>query len=552
MFTRLNGLPMKAEVNVGQTESPTGGGMDTLLSGFLCSSTKFPNRPALDVNGETVTYQQLCDRAAALAATFQHYDRGDSELIGVFAYRSLTAYQGVLGVLMSGRGYVPLNQTFPVDRTRTMLLRAGCTSLVVDECSENQLDDLLQGISVPLTIILPHRDGILDLRRKWSQHLFVGGAEMKSAQEWRIPRVDDQTIAYVLFTSGSTGSPKGVMVTRSNVRAFIDGAMKRYQVRETDRLSQYFDMTFDVSAFDMFMGWEAGACVCCPSSKEVISPGMFINRARLTVWFSVPSTATFMHRLGALKANQYSSLRWSLFAGEALPLETAERWLSAAPNSTVENLYGPTELTIVCALYRFDPSRTPRECEQGVVPIGEALPGAKLLVVDEYLREVAPGAAGELIGSGSQMSLGYLNDPEKTLAAFVRVPEHTGIFYRTGDLVRRPADGQPLKFLGRIDNQIKVHGARVEAGEVEAAIREEAGVPFVVAVGWPRTPSGAGGIVAFLETAQVDVEALNQSVRARLPHFMIPREYRLMTELPRNANGKIDRKALLATLEQEK
>ena len=543
---------MKAEMPVGQIESNAERQPESLLSGFLNSSSKFPHRPALEVGGETLTYEQLRERAAALAATLQHYDRGDSELTGVFAYRSPTAYQGVLGALMSGHGYVPLNQTFPVQRTRAMLLRAGCTAVVVDQSSENQLDDLLQGISGSLRVVLPHRDSVADLTSKWAQHCFVGRAQMRPAHEWRMAPVDPQAIAYVLFTSGSTGVPKGVMVTRGNVRAFIDGVMKRYEICESDRLSQYFDMTFDLSAFDMFMGWEAGACVCCLTSKETISPGAFINNAHLTLWFSVPSAATFMHRLGTLKPNQYPSLRWSLFCGEALPVETAEQWCSAAPNSVVENLYGPTELTIACSVYRFDAFRTPRECEQGVVPIGEALRGTKLLVVDEHLREVAPGAAGELIGSGPQLSRGYLNDPEKTLAAFVQVPGHTEKFYRTGDLVRRPAAGNDLKFLGRIDNQIKVQGFRVEPGEIEAAIREEAGVPFAVALGWPRTPSGAGGILAFLESAQADLHALDQRLRARLPQFMVPREYRVMAELPRNANGKVDRKALLAMLEEGK
>jgi amino acid adenylation domain-containing protein len=543
---------MEADTSIGRIESKTKRETDPLLSGFLNSSSKFPNRLALEANGETLTYEQLFDRAAALAATLQYFDRGDSDLVAVFAYRSPAAFEGVLGALMSGHGYVPLNQTFPIERTRTMLQRAGCTSLVVDETSEKQLDDLLQGISVPLTVVLPHRDNVLDLILKWPQHCFVGNAEMRPANEWRIPKVGIEAVAYLLFTSGSTGMPKGVLVTRANVRAFVDAAMNRYTVCETDRLSQFFDLTFDLSAFDMFMAWETGACICCPSAMEVISPGMFINKAGLTICFSVPSTATFMHRLGALKPNLYPNLRWSLFCGEALPLETAEKWLAAAPNSIVENLYGPTELTIACSVYRFDPSRTPRECEQGVVPIGEALPGTKLLVVDEGLREVAPGATGELIGTGSQRALGYLNDHEKTQAAFVRVPEHSEIFYRTGDLVRRPIAGEPLTFLGRIDNQIKMRGFRIEPGEIEAALREETGMPFAVAVGWPRTPSGADGIVAFVETDQVDVKPLERKMRTRLPQYMLPREYRFMTELPRNPNGKVDRKALLAMLDKEK
>lgn len=522
---------------------------DVLLSGFLKSSSKHPNRPAVDIAGSVTTYQQLHDRAATLGSTIQYHDAGGSELVGVFAYRSALAYEAVLGTLMSARAYVPLNPTFPVDRTRAMLVRAGCTLILVDEFSERQLSELLVGVERPLTILLPHRDNT-SLGARWPQHRFLCKGNLRSSAEDSVPEARPRSPAYVLFTSGSTGTPKAVVVSRSNVRAFIQAAMRRYQLCETDRLSQYFDMTFDLSAFDMFMAWEAGACICCLSQRELISPGAFIKRAGLTTWFSVPSAATFMHRLGALRPGQYPALRWSLFCGEALPLESAERWQQAAPNSVVENLYGPTELTIACTAYRFDPSRTPAESEHGLVPIGTPLEGMEILVVDEMLREVAPGDAGELVGRGPQLSSGYLNDAAKTATSFVHLPGRRGLYYRTGDLVQRPAGGL-LKYLGRIDDQLKVNGFRVEPGEIEAVIRQEAGVATAVAVGWPRTPSGAGGIVAFLESAEVDLENLDKKVRGRLPEYMAPRQYRVMPELARNGNGKIDRKALLRQLEGE-
>lgn len=524
---------------------------DVLLSGFLRSNERFKNRPALEASGQALSYEQLHGRAAVLAATIQQLDRTDSELVGVFAYRSPTAYAGVLGALMAGRGYVPLNLTFPVERTRSMLVRAACTAVIVDNESEAQLGQLLQGVSASLTLILPHREGVADLAGEWPQHRVLGRADLKGPAEWRMPTVGPNTIAYVLFTSGSTGTPKGVMVTRSNVRAFIDAAMARYHIQETDRLSQYFDMTFDLSAFDMFMAWEAGACLCCLTPMEAISPGAFIKRARVTVWFSVPSAATFMHRLAMLKPNQYPDLKWSLFCGEALPLEAAERWQLAAPNSTIENLYGPTELTIACTAYQFDSTKTSSESSQGIVPIGEPLPGMEMAVVNEELQEVAAGEAGELVGTGPQLSAGYLNDPDKTRASFVSIPGRPGTYYRTGDRVVRPRAAEPLKYLGRIDNQMKVNGFRVEPGEIEAALRRESGAPFAVAVGWPLTPSGAGGVVAFLEATKVDVETLAAKMRTQLPPYMVPRDYRVLPQLPRNANGKVDRKALIAILEED-
>jgi non-ribosomal peptide synthetase component F len=173
----------------------------------------------------------------------------------------------------------------------------------------------------------------------------------------------------------------------------------RYGITEHDRFSQSFDLT--CSAFDMFLAWERGACVCCPSQKTLINPAKFIQSSKLTVWFSVPSVAVFMKRLGALKADQYPALRWSLFCGEPLPATIAESWSLAAPNSVVENLYGPTEMTIACCLYRWRDGKSKEECLRGLVPIGDPFPDMEALIVDEELREVSSQSDGELLMAGN-------------------------------------------------------------------------------------------------------------------------------------------------------
>jgi non-ribosomal peptide synthetase component F len=309
-------------------------------------------------------------------------------------------------------------------------------------------------------------------------------------------------------------------------------------------------MTFDLSAFDMFICWERGALLCCPSRKALINPGKFIQDAQLTVWFSVPSTIAFMKQLGKLKRNYYPSLRLSLFCGEPLPVSSAEAWLEAAPNSILENLYGPTELTIACTLYRWDAARSPLESEMGIVPIGHPYPEMRVLVVDENLNEVPPGAEGELLMNGPQMSLGYWNDPAKTAAAFVAPPGKNETYYRTGDRVRRPIGNGPLTHLGRTDFQVKILGHRVELGETEAIVRDATGMEGVVAVGWPPTPSGFGGVEVFVEGPAADPEAIRKLVAARLPEYMVPRRLHFIDQLPRNVNGKFDRKAMIKLLEE--
>jgi non-ribosomal peptide synthetase component F len=302
----------------------------------------------------------------------------------------------------------------------------------------------------------------------------------------------------------------------------------------------------------MFVAWERGACVCCPGQKDIIKPDRFIKNSRLTAWFSVPSTALFMRRLGLLKPGMYPGLRLSLFCGEALPMETAVQWAKAAPNSIIENIYGPTELTIACTAYRWDSINSPAHCEQGTVPIGQPFAGMEALVVDGDMNEVAPGSDGELLMTGPQISLGYWLDKDRTARAFVVPPGQDRVYYRTGDRVRRPHPGKPLLYLGRMDNQVKILGHRVELGEVEAVIRQASGVDGVVALGWPVTPSGADGIEAFLQTDTIDAKALLDAVKSRLPAYMVPRAVHALPRFPLNANGKFDRKALLALLQAAK
>ena len=523
----------------------------SLWTGFMRSAESFAERPAVFVDGRALSYNELRDIATRIAATIQaHPSYSKIHLTAVFAYRSSTAFAGILGSLMAGNGYVPLNRTFPQERTKVMFERSDCRSIIADVGTLSQLARLLDSAKEALLVILPDLSEVEQYRQRWPGHTFVSSEDLEPAAAWQEPAVLPEAIAYLLFTSGSTGIPKGVMVAHRNVASFVDHMVERYEVTEQDRLSQMFDMTFDLSVFDMFVSWERGACVCCPSQKTMIKPNKFIQEMELTIWFSVPSTAAFMRQLGMLKPGLYPSLRWSLFCGEPLPVSSAEAWMEAAPNTKLENLYGPTELTIACTLYRWDPIYSPRESELGIVPIGYPYPGMNVLVVDENLNEVPPGEEGELLMNGPQMSLGYWKDAEKTAVAFVIPPGKTYAFYRTGDRVRRPVANHPLTHLGRTDFQVKILGHRVELGEIEAAVREACGLDGVVAVGWPLTPSGFGGIEVFIEGDKIDDQVLHNAMKSRLPEYMVPRRYHFMRNLPRNVNSKFDRKAMLTLLQE--
>ncbi|MFD1661064.1 amino acid adenylation domain-containing protein [Streptomyces caeni] len=510
-----------------------------LGAGLLHHASVRPDHVALTVGRRDYTYEETAATARRWAAALVETVAGPPRRVGVFAHRSEVGYLGVAAALFAGAAFVPLNRKFPVGRTLTMLERADVDAVLADAASAAQLPELLRQLPYRPVVLLPdaRRSEVpgLDGHRVLDATDLAGFTAPATLPE---PAADDP--AYLLFTSGSTGVPKGVPVTHANVRAFLDTNQDRYRLTPDDRLTQTFDQTFDLSVFDLFMAWENGARVCSMDPIELLAPFTYLERNGITVWFSVPSVAAVLRRRGVLRPGSMPTLRWSLFCGEALPRATAEEWQAAAPYSTVENLYGPTELTIACTAYRWDPATSPAECVHDNVPIGRPYPGLDALVVDERLADVPEGEPGELCLAGPQTTPGYWRAPELTAQRYFERAGRT--YYRTGDLVRR-LNGQYV-CLGRNDQQVKIGGHRVELGEIEAVLRR-AGALEAVALQWPD----AGTITAVVSGAG-DPAALSDACAAGLPAYMVPRSVQVVGEMPVNANGKVDRPALCRWLEQ--
>ncbi len=496
----------------------------SIVAPFLANAAAAPESIALEVGKESWSYGELLAAASGAAASIPP-DVPAGSPAAVLGARSGGSFVAVLAALVSGRPYVPLNPTFPVARLAEMLDRAGAGVLLVDS------DRML--LAKELTALLSTDIPIVEVEDRAS-------GPMSNSSE-PSPARDD--LAYVLFTSGTTGRPKAVGVTHANVSAFVDHILENWDFGPGDRFSQTFDFTFDLSVFDMFVCWGAGATLVCPTAKTLLSPVRWIQDSGLTVWFSVPSMVTFMRRLGGLTDGRFPALRRSLFCGEALPIAAAEAWAAAAPASTIDNLYGPTELTIACASHRWEPGDP--STVSGTVPIGRPFPSMRALVVDDVLAEADD--VGELIMTGPQLTPGYLDDPERTADSFVVPPGHSDVHYRTGDRVRVLADGT-MEYVGRVDHQIKVNGYRVELGEVEAAAREVLGGVGLVAVGHPPTPSGYGGIALVVEDEEVDGAAIRTELQAMLPAYMVPRLVTTQIPLPLNSNGKVDRASIQRAL----
>ncbi len=525
--------------------------MSSLLRGFTDSVQHYPARAALYLDGQYWSYEQLAERAARIAEAVSTTGT-TSPLVGVLAAQGLTAYSSILGVLGAGKGYVPIYPYFPPERILDIITRSEIDVLILSEKALDHLQPLLEGCPRELTIIAPEVSDLAMWRDSGrSGQLLSSGDLPASPSPLASPEVDPHSTAYLLFTSGSTGTPKGVAVSHKSARAYIDHISRAYQVRPDDRISQTFKLAFDLSVHDLFVTWSSGACLYPLSRRARMAPGRFIRNHELTLWFSVPTLGMTMDRFRQLAPGAFPSLRASLFCGEALPASLAQKWSEAAPNSTVDNLYGPTEATIAITSYRWQGEDSLPHCRNGVVPLGRAFPGQETSILDPETNERGE-QTGELLLSGSQLTAGYWRAPQLTEERFIRLPSAPDRrWYRTGDLVVEDDRGC-LHFLGRIDDQIQIGGHRIELAEIDFALRQACNHDLAITVAWPYRTDEVGGIVGFVASENpTDEAALLASCRRKLPAYMIPDRIVTLPTLPCNSNGKIDRSALRAMLDND-
>ena len=526
-----------------------------LISGFLNSVDKFPNQPALYVDKQYYTYSELSNVALSIGHAILTNEKEQEPFAAFLGYRSMTAYASILGILASGKGYVPLNPTFPNERILTILGLSSCNVVVIASESIKFLPDLLASIDRPLTLIFPDGDETNEYVSAYPQHQFVVlDKQVEKRDTITVADVDNEAAAYLLFTSGSTGTPKGVAISHANALDYIHYTCNRYEFNEYDRFGQTADMSFDLSILEIHPCWASASCLYCLPKNTVMAPAKFIKDNKLTVWISVPSVGIIMSKMRLLKANAFPSLRYCLFDGEPLLANIASLWQQAASNAVIENLYGPTEATVAITNYTWDEERSPAICNNGVVPIGWTFDTQKSCIIDEDTNVVSQGEKGELCLAGSQLTKGYFNDVEKTQIQFITIPS-TGsdTWYRTGDLVRQDKNGC-MHYLGRIDNQIKILGYRIELQEIDSVLRQASQNEMATSIAWPYSGIEAQGIVAFIPGRESDEEKnkIMDYCKNILPGYMVPSSIIFIDSMPLSSNGKTDRLALRKFLEQEK
>jgi D-alanine--poly(phosphoribitol) ligase subunit 1 len=491
------------------------------------SFARFRNLPAIWLNGQTISYTKLYSDAAKLAELIiETTERG--ERIGLLAQRSYSAYVGVLASALSSRPYVPINMKFPFERQVNIASIAECLLIISDEYSKKRGAELVE-------ILGPNA-------REISVPMIDEPAASPNFHDPRFAGTGSE-IAYVMFTSGTTGTPKGVAVRRENLSAYLTAVTKIAPIYPQTRCTQLFDLSFDLSVHDIFQTWVSGGCLYVMGNEDTLDPVGFAKRHALQAWFSVPSVVAMARRLGRLQPDALPEMRVSLFCGEPLPVSIAEEWSRAAPNSRVWNLYGPTEATIAITAEEYIPSSVADD-GPATVPLGTAFQNSAAVVVNDH---GAPAPLGELWLGGAQISTGYINNDEENRTKFVqrKLPGYPyDRWYRTGDLIRHD-DRHGLVFQGRIDGQAKIQGYRVELLEIEEVLRRASGTVEVAAVLWPVTDTGAAeGVVGFVCSPAHSEREIVAECRAHLPTYAAPRKIISIDALPLNANGKVDRNAL--------
>ncbi len=473
-----------------------------------------PDRVALRAGTQEWTYGQLNNHALHVAAHLTAPADGAFPRVGILTGDAGAAHVGLLAALYAGAAAVPLNPAFPPQRTAEMLGAAGVRTVVTDERGGRLLGRIAADGADVREVVIPARP---------PAEPAVGTVAQASSD-----------LAYVMFTSGSTGRPKGVPISCTNLVHFLDAAQQRHRITADDVLVQTFEPTFDLFMFGPFLAWSVGATVVVLPPRALGRLAQFVTQNGITVWFSVPSTIRMVRRLGGLGADTMPTLRRSLFCGEALACDDARAWRAAAPHGPVENLYGPTELTISCTVHQWDEADDGGG--NGVVPIGTLHEGLRSVLLNDLGRPAT--GEGELAVTGPQMCEGYL-DASDDAHRFVELDGTR--WYRTGDRVRQLPDGG-FAYLGRTDHQVKVRGYRVELLEIEHELRQLPGVADCAVVAVEH--NGETSLTAAYQGDEIPAGTLASGLVARLPEYMVPRSFLHLPELPLNSNGKIDRPAL--------
>lgn len=489
------------------------------------TAAKYPDKTALIDGQGTLTFSELRNGAQHIASFLA--DRPlYKKPVAVFLPKCKECVMTFMGIAYSGNFYTPIDTAMPASRIEKILQTLEPTAIITDEAHKEQALNLpgqVQVLTVEKLLTTPVNQPLL---AKVSAHII------------------DTDVLYVFFTSGSTGMPKGVTISHRGVIDYTEWVTETFHIDQNHIFGNQAPLYFDNTVLDIYQMLKTGATLCLIPENLFMFPPMLLDYMReqeINIIFWVPSALSFVANVGILANKLVPSLKKVLFCGEVMPNKQLNMWRKAYPNVLYANLYGPTEITDVCAYYIVDRPFADNE----PLPMGYPCRNTDILVLDETDKPVEGEAIGELCVRGSSLAYGYYRQPEKTAAAFVQNPLNTAypeIIYRTGDLVRYNERGE-LVYVSRKDFQIKHMGYRIELGEIETAVSALDGVTMNCCL-YDTVKS----LITLFYTGEAADKEILAALKNLLPAYMLPGAVHHLDSMPLNLNGKIDRTLLQSQL----
>ena len=487
-----------------------------ILAPFLKAIENYGDRNAFCINRQFFSYNDFSHYVSKIREAIIN-TKFKNKKVGIVINDDIETYASIISLWLEGLCYVPLHPNWPYERC-------------IDICNQVELDLILDSSKIT----------------RYDNIQVLNTSKLEYVRDCLNPKekISEDELAYILFTSGSTGNPKGVQLSRGNVAAFMDSFWKTgIKITEEDRCLQCFDLSFDVSVQGYLVALTKGAC-CYTVPYDMIKyiyASSLIEEERITFGAMAPSMLRYLKPyFGEFDA---SSLKNCILTAEACPLALMEDWYQCATNTEIYDFYGPTECTIYCTYYKLTKGGTNKQLN-GIISIGKPLSNCLGLILDENGNELPAGEKGELCIAGDQVTKGYWNDEEKNKKSFF-FKNIDGIqirFYHTGDLCYKDEDGD-IMYSGRLDHQAKIQGFRVEMGEIEYYAREFLGDINVVCLSFDNK-EGLTEIAMFIEKEQFDPSEMLAYMKTKMPGYMIPTKIVYIPVFQLNANDKIDKNIL--------
>lgn len=482
---------------------------------------RFPSKLAIRDAEIVLTFEELWRSAKKLSSTLINASIGQNNPIGVYIPKGCKMIEAFAGINMSGNFYVPLDTKSPISRIQSIINTLEAKLLITDRVHKEEVSNIC---GATLVVI----EEVVESDINTDNSLIM------------LDKQIDTDPAYCIFTSGSTGTPKGVVISHRGIIDYIDWAINTFHIDSTSVIGNQAPFYFDNSTLDIYLTYATGAILDIIPEVNFSFPAKLIdymNEHKITFIFWVPFALVNVANFDIFKDKKPETLRDVFFAGEVMPNKHLNYWRKHLPDCRYVNLYGPTEITVDCTYYIVN-----REfADSDPLPIGIPCRNSDVLILVDRKRIAMPGEQGELCVRGSSLALGYYNNPEKTVAAFIQNPLHNyypEIIYCTGDIVYKNELGE-IMYVGRKDSQIKHNGYRIELGEIEtAALASQMIENCCVVYDFMRKKI----VLIYQAKEEPNMIEFRKVILTKVPKYMLPSEYHRVDEIKQNSSGKIDRK----------